>query len=224
MPILTIPYGTADRQPHGPVVTIDTAARDLLRLNDGEYTFDDVTRAPGPGAAERLAFLRDHLIDLCDLWAKRPRQFVALYFRFIDTVLEREQPALERATKRLGGLFAWQDYAFSALRPLPRAHLPAGSGSVRVDFAFWDGEHLVAVDVASDEAKGAAWDSRRAALDAAGIQRIEIPAAEIARDDPALLIRRLPPAFAAFWNGETMPSSPFKASGLGDAIDSAPDF
>lgn len=225
---LIIPYGTAEWRPETKAaqVAIETDARDPLRLNDGRYDFAELPPAAGTGTvAERLAILRDHLTEFCDLWAKRPRQFVALYFRFIDGMIAADRTVIDAHLARFGGLFTADDYAFSALRPLPRAHVPvAPDKRVRVDFAFWTGERLVAVDITGNEARGPAWDERRRQLDTAGIQRIEIPAAAIARDDPALLNTALPPELAAFWRGEPMPSSPFKATALGDIELREPEF
>lgn len=225
---LIIPYGTAEWRADrsGSQVAIDTGARDPLRLNDGPYDFTELPPAAGTGTvAERLAILRDHLTEFCDQWAKRPRQFVALYFRFIDSVIATDRALIEAHVKKFGGLFTADDYAFSALRPLPRAHLPvAGDQHVRVDFAFWTGEQLVAVDIAGEEARGAAWQERARQLEAAGVQRIEIAAATIAKDDPASLRPALPPEFAAFWRSEPLPSSPFRAASLGDIVAGEPEF
>lgn len=225
---LIIPYGTANWAPEsaGPSVAIDTDARDPLRLNDGPYEFAELPPLAGTGSvAERLAILRDHLTGLCDMWAKRPRQFVALYFKFVESVIAADRGALEAHVRRFGGLFAADDYVFSALRPLPRAHLPvAADQRVRVDFAFWTGDRLVAVDIPGDDARGTAWTARGQSLDAVGVQRLEIPAAAITREDPAALGALLPPEFAAFWRGEPIPSSPFKAAALGDIVPGTPDF
>ena len=225
---LIIPYGTAEWRPDAKAlqVAIDTEARVPLRLNDGPYDFAELPPAAGTGTvAERMAILCDHLTGFCDQWAKRPRQFVALYFRFIDGVIAADRAAIDAGLARFGGLFTADDYAFSALRPLPRAHLPvAGDQRLRVDFAFWTGERLIAVDITGDEAHGAAWEERRHRLDAGGIQRIEIPAPVIAKDDPAALGKSLPAEFATFWRGEPMPSSPFKATSLGEIELREPDF
>ena len=217
--MLTILYGTAAPQPDGPRVTVDLTSREPLRLNHGPYSYDEITQGSGPTAAERLTFLRDHLTDQCDLWAKRPRQFVALYFHLIERVMQRDRAAIEEKTRRLGGLFTAEDFAFSALRPLPRAHL----SGVRVDFVFWTGTGLLAVDITGDDARGPAWETRRAALAAADARSLEIPAA-VGRDDPALIEDLLPAPFTAFWQSETLPSSPFKATGLDVQTAEAPDF
>ena len=223
-----IAYGTAEWRPEarGAQVAIDTEARDPLRLNDGPYDFAELPPAAGTGTvAERLAILRDHLAEFCDQWAKRPRQFVALYFRFIDGVIAADRAAIGAHVKKFGGLFTADDYAFSALRPLPRAHLPvAGDTHVRVDFAFWTGERLVAVDIAGDEARGSAWQDRAQRLEGAGVQRVEIPSAAIAKDDPDVLRAALPTEFATFWRGEPLPSSPFRATSLGDIVAGEPEF
>ncbi len=225
---MIIPYGTNDWRPdsNAPRVEIDAAARDALRLNHGPYEFTDLPEKAGSGtAAERMAILRDHITGFCDAFAKRPRQFVALYFRFIDAVIAADRGEIEARVKPFGGLFTADDYAFSALLPLPRAHLPVtGDQRLRADFAFWTGERLVAVDIPGDDARGSAWEARRAKLDGAGIQRIEIPAAEIAKDDPAVVRAALPAEFAGFWRAEKMPSSPFKASALGDITAGEPEF
>ncbi len=225
---LLIPYGTAEWRPEtrGPQIAIETDARDPLRLNDGPYDFAELPPAAGTGTvAERLAILRDHLTEFCDQWAKRPRQFVALYFRFIDHVIAADRAAIDTHVAKFAGLFTADDYAFSALRPLPRAHLPvAGDAHVRVDFAFWTGERLVAVDIAGDEARGSAWEGRARQLEAAGIQRTEIPSAAIAKDDPDVLRKALPPEFAAFWRSEPLPSSPFRGTALGEIEIGEPDF
>lgn len=220
MPLITIPYGTGAPLPGGPAITIDTEAREPLRLNHGPYSYEDGTQGPGSSAAERLDFLRDHLIELCDIWAKRPRQFVALYFRFIARIMERDHAAIAEKARKLGGLFTANDFAFSALRPLPRAHI----NDVRTDFVFWTGSTLVALDITGDDAKGTTWEARRARLAEAGVKTLEISAATITRDDASLLEELLPREFGAFWQDEALPSSPFKAAGLTDAVTGVPDF
>jgi hypothetical protein len=223
---LLIHYGTADWREDAPKVEVDPAARDPLRLNNGPYDFGETPPNAGTGTvAERLAILREHITGQCDMWAKRPRQFVALYFRFIEGVIAADRADIEAHIAPFAGLFSGDDFVFSALRPLPRAHLPVADGQrVRVDFAFWTGERLVAVDIPGDAARGAPWAERAKLLDAAGVRRIELAAADIAKDDPELLKTALPPEFAAFWRSETMPSSPFKAAALGDIVTGAPDF
>jgi hypothetical protein len=219
---MNIAYGGADYSPNLSTVTIGPSR--ALRLNNSPYVVDDLTEAARTGtAAEKLAFLRDYHETLCGEYAKRRRQFVVLYFRWIDDLVAAARPALEQRAANYGGLFAWQDYAFSALRPLPQAHLPAGDARISTDVAFWTGERLVAVDIAG-ETRGATWAARCQRLQDTGVQIVEIPVLTLVKADPVALNDLLPAGIAAFWQSETMPSSPFKSAALGDIVSEEPEF
>jgi hypothetical protein len=217
-----VAYGSSEYAPTIPSVTV--AAGQPLRFNNSRYDVGDLTEKARTGTvAERLAFLRDYHEELCGTYAKRPRQFVALYFRWIDMVLAADRPALEKKTASFGGLFAWQDYAFSALRPLPQAFLPVGDGHPKADFAFWTGTRLIALDIAGDT-RGPGWIERNQRLVAANVLAIELPVSIFVKNDPAALRALLPPELASFWQSEAMPSSPFKAAALGDIVAGEPEF
>ena len=225
--MLTIVYGIPEWSPGapGPSITIDLTARKPLRLNDGPYDLAEIPDSARNGTIDdKLAFLGDHLAELCGLYAKRQRQFVALYLRFIDGTVASERAAIEDVVRRYGGLFGWRDYVFSALRPLPQAHLPVSGSFERVDFAFWTGERLAAVDVVGEETRGARWTERRQRLDGAGIWPVEVPGAVLLKGGIEALGACLPREFAEFWRTETLPSSPFKAARLGDVVTGTPDF
>ncbi len=195
-----------------------------LRLNNSPYQFDELTIVPRAGTpAERLAFLRDYHVELCDAYARSQRRFVELYFQFIGRVIADARPELEQRAATFGGLFSWEDFAFSALRPLPQAHLPLGREPVRADFAFWTGERLIAVDIEAGT-RSAAWAERHRALTNAGVQTIDIPAAALFKTDPATLRDLLTPEFVTFWQTETIPASPFKPTSLGEIASEEPGF
>src|SRR5689334_15894477 len=73
----------------------------------------------------RLDFLRDHLKSLCGLWDKAPRSFLDAYFRDVRERIRRNRPALDTLAAVHGGLFQPEDWAYSALCPLPQSRLPA---------------------------------------------------------------------------------------------------
>ena len=98
--------------------------------------------------------------------------------------------------QRYDGLYAPEDWLWSALRPLPRAWLPTASGMVPADVAFWDGAQVIAVD----------FDGK---LQAEGLAICRVTPAVLA-GEPLSLLRLLPQSFRCFWRGQTLPVSPFR--------------
>jgi hypothetical protein len=122
---------------------------------------------------------------------------------------------LEARAGDFHGLYSYRDWLFTALRPLPRAHLELPDGSMtRVDFAFWTGAALLAIDLAGSETAGAAQRVRADRLRDAGVERIEIPNAALAAED---LARHLPPVLSRFWKHAPIPCGPFIPATLAGA-------
>ncbi len=203
-------------------VVIDRAARRTLRLYDGDWRFDD---PPDPvrlaDSVAALGFLRDQLQRLCDPWTPHQARFIAQYVGFIAATIAAEAPVLEARLARFGGLYRVADFGYSALRPLPRAHLPDATGWIAVDAAFWTGAALVAVDIADTRRTRRRRSADHARLAAAGVEVIEL-APEQLSGDPLALAAHLPAALARFCDGEALPSSPFKTTALGDIVDADP--
>jgi hypothetical protein len=88
---------------------------------------------------------------------------------------------------------------WSALRPLPRGWVSAGGQLLAADMVFWDGAQLMAVELAARDT------DRQRALLTAGVT--------VHRIDPSMFARLdaiLPPTFSRFWEGQPLPSSPFR--------------
>jgi hypothetical protein len=186
---ITISYGAGTRANALPIAL---RAGAKLRLCDAAYPFaepPDLIRLET--TATRLAFLREHLQSLCDLWVKPPRQFLDAYFAWLAATLAAE-PARSALTEAGHGLFAPEDWSFAALRPLPSAFLPAGDEWVRAEFAFWTGDGFVAVELPGE---------RRAK------RRDELAPADLV--DATALGVKLPAAFHDFWRNIALPRSPF---------------
>jgi hypothetical protein len=157
------------QNPRLPAVTVGPA---MLRLNSAPLPADLVPAEPGHTA--RIAALRDWLLGQCGDYAADRRRFVASYLDWAAGAIAAHRAELEQKLARFDGLFAAEDFFWSAPRPLPRAWLPQAGGWERADLVFWDG---------------------RPAL----------------RIDPALPPDvQLPDGLLRFWNGETLPTSPFR--------------
>jgi hypothetical protein len=154
------------------------------------------------------------------LWERLPRLFLELYFRAIAAEIAANRPALAARGAAAGGIFDAGDWSYSALRPLPQAHLPlseiaaGGPRSVRADFAFWTGVALVAVELVGSagltRVRAASLDELRRA----GVAVFEISGAMLQREGASGLAAALPAAFHRFWEGEALPSSPFGRAAL----------
>lgn len=191
-----------------------------LRLNSGSLEFGEPPPLRDlPAVADQLAFLSRHFQRDCGIWAKYARLFVERYFDFVAQEVTDHRAELSGRLARFGTLYEVDHWAFSALRPLPRAHLTAPEAPeasppqslVRADIAFWTAEGAVAVELIGGTTRGkreAAWHAR---LDDAGIRVIAMPHDILTRGGIADFAACLPEDFRAFWRGETFPSGPFRA-------------
>ena len=201
---------------NGPSLTLKPAQP--LRLSTMTWDFperpDLITLAERDA---RLDFLRDHLKSLCGLWDKTPRWFLDAYFRDIHKSILRNRHDLEALAAVHGGLFRPEDWAYSALCPLPQARLPAVPDTV-VDVAFWSGAELYAVFVLGTTSQNRAQREDRARIRESGVHVIEIPGAELQRASAGDPMARLPAALGKFWEGVSLPSSPFRIGSLDEIV------
>jgi hypothetical protein len=172
-----------------------------LRLNSEPVPADAMPLAIGDHAT-RVAAAGAWLASLCGDYAPLQRQFIAVYLGCIAAEIEAHRAELAERVKPFDGLYAPEDFLWSALRPLPRGWVPAEGRLLQADMVFWDGTQVVAIEAAARETE------RQKALHAAGVavHRIEPGAL----GDPASLGALLPQGFQRFWHGETLPASPFR--------------
>ena len=228
---LLIPFGTADPRKavdvganggrQGNLFCLEPARPEPLRLHHGPYDF---RATPGLGAASdtetRLTLIHHHLRALCGLWDKNQRLFIELYFAFITAELDRNAPTLTAALSDFDNLYHYRDWAFSALRPLPRAHIPTDDIDdkntlyVAVDFAFYTGEGLIGVIISGHQTATKSRVSELESLRHAGVDILEIHSGSLQAGGAAYLANALPPVFHKFWIGEILPVSPFKPAAI----------
>ena len=140
---LIIPYGTARvsraNVARVPKAEIDTVAGVPLRLGTGPYgrslvaeeAFDASDDDEMSAGAARLDTLRRLHLRNCDVFDKYLRLWIDLYFDFVAAqalAYRRELSALSRTPDAALDPLLW---AMAALRPLPRAHIPAADDTIR---------------------------------------------------------------------------------------------
>lgn len=135
----------------------------------------------------------------CGDYAPLRQRFITAYLACVAAEIAAHRTALVEVLRRYDGLYAPEDFLWSAPRPLPRAWLPAGDAPVFAEIAFWDGEAPLAIELSARETP------RQAALQAAGIAVVRLEP-EALDDLPA----RLPALVRGSWRGETLPMSPFR--------------
>ncbi|HUN42314.1 MAG TPA: hypothetical protein VMU81_18645 [Acetobacteraceae bacterium] len=194
-----IPFGM-DRLPRGlspDDLRLPAAAvgAEPLRLNTEPLPVEAMAAATGDHAA-RVAAMRSHLHSLCGDYAPARLRFIDVYFDALAAHINAHRDELARVLQRYEGLYAPQDWLWSALRPLPRALIRCDAGVVPVDFAFWDGAQAIAIDLGGNR-------------NIPGVAVCPVTP-EMLAGKPLALLQMLPDAFREFWQGETLPRSPFR--------------
>lgn len=149
-----------------------------LRLNS-EPVPPVVLAGAAPGHAGRMAAARAWLHAACGDYAGARRRWVDAYLAWAEAAV-----ADVAGLERFRGVYAAEDWVWSALRPLPRAWLPGSAGFV--DFALWDGATVTAVCLAATPG---------------GLDGVHVVGAAWRPD-------------GSFWRGETVPRSPFRRRDL----------
>jgi hypothetical protein len=148
--------------------------------------------------AARVAAAIDWLTGLCGDYAPLRRQFIAAYFSYIAIQLDAHRADLVERLNPYDGVYAPDDFLWSALMPLPRGWVPAGDRLLPADIVFWDGTQPIAIEISPRTT------ARQSALDAAGVLVLRIEPATM-NVGPSL-----PESFQRFWQDQQLPSSPFR--------------
>ena len=234
-PALVIPYGTA--RPPGtwmtrsaagdgfairvPCVTVAEAPDGALRLDDWPGGPRAAPEPESPGD-NQLASLCRALTRHCDPWRRSERRFLECYFDFIARHVESNRDALTGRLEPFAGLFQYRDWVYSALMPLPRAHLHASDSGepfgpetlVRVDFAFWTGTAAIAIEISGTGTRSLVTDRRHERLRRAGARIVELADDVLDPARAAEFEAALPEDLRQFWRDRALPSGPLKPAAL----------
>ncbi len=194
-----IPFGL-DRlprtlQPDDPRLPGVTVGGASLRLNTEPLPAEAMASVAGDHAA-RVAAMKQFLRGLCGDYAPQRVRFVDCYIDCMAAHLDAHRDELTRDLQRYDGLYAPEDWLWSALRPLPRAWLRTEAGMALVDFAFWDGTGTIAIDVGNSQSTSG--------------MTVCCITPDLVAGDPLALLDVLPDSFRCFWHGEILPVSPFR--------------
>ena len=195
-----------------PLAHIDRSQHLGLRLRH----FTDVLPGDWPeilDASEAATFIQTHLREKCELGTDYERKFIELYFEYLGEQVEPPN-YLRRSgkdRKEWGAPYDNEDWIFDALLPLPQAHLYqtnplddhysfAPNRMMKVDFVFWTGKRLVAVEIDGGSHVGSeSHVEKDRLLQRSGIQVIHILNNEIGKHGKKVIERLLPPEITHFW-------------------------
>lgn len=192
-----LPRSMSPDDPRLPGVTLGARP---FRLNSEALPPDRVAGGQG-GHAARMAAAEAWLLAACGAYAPLRHRFAAFWLRFATAHVASHRAELAERLRPFDGLYAPEDFVWSALRPLPRALVPVADGTVPVDAAFWDGSRITVV-LLGDAPAIAAHD----------VISCRLTAADLDSDPEKLIAARMPAEFLRFWNGETLPVTPFRRS------------
>ncbi len=204
-----------------PHALICRSNRCPVRLNNGPVQFILERRLEDlSGLDVQFDLLKSNLMRVCGEWNVPGRLFLNRYFDEVEAEIDAASNELTKRSKNFPGLFEPRHWIFSAMMPLPRAHLhlsqPTGFYTIenndlaRVDFAFWNGKRLVAVVIDTGSTLLKKQRSVRDALSRADIDLVILSKSDLVNGEP--LLGRLGEKFQNFWQDEVLPSGPFKGS------------
>ena len=209
-----------------PLAYIDRSQQIALRLRN----FTNVMPGDWPpvfDAHEALAIVQKSLRENCEVSTDSERRFLDLYFDYIrksmapPTYLTRSQT--ERKSWRAP--YDNDDWMFEALLPLPQAHLYqsnplddtfsfAPNRMMKVDFAFWTGKRILAIEIDGGSHIGSeAHIEKDRLLQRSGIHVVHILNSEIAKHGMKVIERLLPPELTRFWS---TPEKDYRANPFDD--------
>ena len=196
-----------------PLAHIDRSQQVALRL----LNFTQVMPGDWPvldSAEDALALIQKYLTEKCEVATESEAQFLALYFDFVRNRVTPPSYVKRSGTdrKQWSPPYNDDDWVFDALLPLPQAHLyqsnPLDDGysfapnrMMKVDFAFWTGKRLVAIEIDGGSHIGnEAHIQKDRLLQRSGVHVIHILNSEIAKHGLKVIDRLLPSEITQFWS------------------------
>jgi hypothetical protein len=200
-----------------PVAYINRAIEEPLSLVDIHrvWPFEDWEHLQTDSWAEALKTILGTILEFGNLQTQAERKFVEAYFNYLGgstaDMVDPEEWSLHRDRYPGGD----PDWIFRALLPLPQAHLyvldpmeefhskhtPVPPKNMfKVDFVFWTGKQLVAIEIDGGSHIGSDKHVRKdRMLQRAGVQVVHILNSEIEAQPEKVIRHLLPDAVGHFW-------------------------
>jgi len=208
-----------------PVAYIDVSKKRALRIEDIESVFPDgVEREPidplsateDEKAENAWSGIVKKLRSNAEVQTESERKFLDLYFQYVvqETTFPGESWA-DKPPKDRPKPYNSVNWRFAALLPLPQAHLYltdpladtysySPENMRKVDFAFWTGESIVAVEIDGASHAGSAEHIRKdRLLQRAGVLVIHILNEELLEHGTKVVGKLLPRVVTRFWDHRT---------------------
>jgi hypothetical protein len=204
-----------------PFMTVANAVDGALRL-DGWRGGPNAAPEPSSAGGNQLASLCRALTRHCDPWRRNQHRFLECYFDFVARHVENHRDELTRRLDPFAGLFQYRDWVYSALMPLPRAHIhapdsgePFGPESlVPVDFAFWTGSAAIVVEMPGKTTRSPITGRRHDRLRRSGAKIVELTDDMLEPANTAEFEDALPAGLHRFWHDIALPAGPLKPAAL----------
>ncbi|MDA2937556.1 endonuclease domain-containing protein [Acidobacteria bacterium AH-259-A15] len=206
-----------------PCVHIDRTQNRAIRLKQVSKLFPE--KLPTlDDSFEALSFIRDFLKTSAKVQTDAEALFLDLYFSYCKDAVTPKDWQLWFSKSKIADLpipVNNSDWVFDALMPLPQAHLylhdPLSDrlfppkNMIKVDFAFWTGKHIVAVEIDGSSHVGSENHVRKdRLLQRAGVRTIHILNSELHKHREKVITELLPRPIVSFWDNvnSKYPSNP----------------
>jgi hypothetical protein len=172
-------------------------------MKDFSQIFQGVNLPPNTGANTALSIIGKYLRENSELQTDCEKRFLDLYFEHCKNTIRQQNPS--------NPLLQWTDFVL----PIPQAHLylsdpfadadSAPDTMIKVDFLFWTGKEMVAIEIDGKDKTSADINTRDCKLRAAGVREIiRILNSDLIHSGAKAITSQLPRSITNFWDQENI--------------------
>jgi hypothetical protein len=211
--IISVSTGATYLSSETPCVYINKTNQCPVILQDFTNVFPSSEKFPEIyDSFESLEYIKNYLLKNCQIQTEYEIKFLEIYFNYFrDFVKEKIAHYKRYSISPFPNCKEDIDWIFNILFPLPQAHLyvenPLDNNNynyipqrmVKMDFAFWTGQKIVAVEIDGASKPSASQVPRDRMLQRAGVELIHILNEEIVTFGSKIIESLLPISITKFW-------------------------